>query len=124
MLRGQMRRALTSWVEFAEPERNLFVALFHMRSVQDLAHAAAERGEARVRWLTVAAYDRWLMYQGKPQKYGAQYVADGVQHRLWDVDPSTTDTERAAWNVPPLAEQLRKKEALRRWRANGGSSER
>jgi CRP-like cAMP-binding protein len=38
MLRGQMRRALTSWVEFAEPEWNLFAALFHMRSVQDREH--------------------------------------------------------------------------------------
>jgi hypothetical protein len=112
----------------------------------ELAGAAAEQGEARARWLTAAAYDRWLMYQDKPQKYGTQYVADGVRHRLWDVDPSTTDAERAAWNVPPLAEQLRKAEeatrsdppqpinpddapwwlmqALRRWGVNEGSSER
>src|SRR5262245_32031186 len=38
MLRKQMRRALTSWVEFAEPEWDLFAALFHMRSVQDREH--------------------------------------------------------------------------------------
>jgi hypothetical protein len=36
----------------------------------ELAREAAERGEERARWLTAAAYDRWLMYQGKPQKYG------------------------------------------------------
>jgi hypothetical protein len=29
---------------------------------------------------------------------------------LWDVDPETTDEDRAAWDVPPLAEQLRKAE--------------
>lgn len=49
-----------------------------------------------------AAYDRWLMYQGKPQKYGLQYVPDGTRLRIWDVDPETTDEERAQWDVPPL----------------------
>lgn len=53
---------------------------------------------------TAAAYDRWLMYQGKPQKYGLQYVPDGTRLRIWDVDPETTDEERAEWNVPPLQE--------------------
>jgi hypothetical protein len=76
----------------------------------ELAREAAERCEERARWLTAAAYDGWLLYQGRPQKYGTQYVHDGVRHRLWDVDPTTTDAERAAWNVPPLAEQLRKAE--------------
>jgi hypothetical protein len=48
------------------------------------------------------------MYQGKPQKYGTNYVYDG-----W-VDPETADEERAAWDVPPLAEQLRKAEEANR----------
>jgi hypothetical protein len=109
------------------------------------ASIAARNGiPQRARWLTAAAYDRWLMYQGKPQKYGTQYVHDGVRHRLWDVDPTTTDAERAAWKVPPLAEQLRKaeeathnhppvpinfddapwwlKQALLRWRHSEGAS--
>lgn len=80
----------------------------------ELAHAAAERGDERARWLTAAAYDRWLMYQGKPQKYGTQYTSDGIQHRLWDVDPATTDADRAVWNVPPLEEQLQKAEEATR----------
>jgi hypothetical protein len=75
-----------------------------------LASQAAELGEVRARWLTAAAYDRWLMYQGRAQKYGTQYVSDGKRQRLWDVEPTTTDEERAAWNVPPLAEQIRKAE--------------
>lgn len=113
--------------------------------VYELAREATERGDERARWLTAAAYDRWLMYQSKPQKYGTQYVHDGVRHRLWDVDPDTTDAKRAAWNVPPLAEQLRKaeeathnhppepinlddapwwlKEALLRWKSSEGASE-
>jgi hypothetical protein len=75
-----------------------------------LALQALDRGALSARWLAAAAYDRWCMYQGKPQKYGTNYVTDGVRHRLWDTDPATTDAERAAWDVPPLAEQLRKAE--------------
>lgn len=74
----------------------------------ELALEATRRGHRPARWLAAAAYDRWLMYQGKPQKYGTQYVSDGQRQRLWDVEPATTDTERAAWDVPPLAEQRRK----------------
>jgi hypothetical protein len=79
-----------------------------------LALKAAELGEQRALWLTAAAYDRYLMYQGKPQKYGTQYISDGKRQRLWDVDPQTSDEERAAWNVPPLVEQLRKAEEVTR----------
>ncbi|MBO0777659.1 MAG: hypothetical protein J2P37_02420 [Ktedonobacteraceae bacterium] len=27
-------------------------------------------------WFVAASYDRWLMHQGKPQKYGTQYRVD------------------------------------------------
>src|SRR4029450_8681176 len=47
----------------------------------ELAREVTERGDERARWMTAAAYDRWLMYQAKPQKYGTQYVHDGVRHR-------------------------------------------
>ena len=73
-----------------------------------LALKAAELGYQPARWLTAAAFDRWLMSQGRPQKYGTQYVSDGERQRLWDVDPATTDEDRARWDVPPLEEQLRK----------------
>jgi hypothetical protein len=75
-----------------------------------LALRSSELGHRPARWLAAASYDRWLMYQGKPQKYGTNYIYDGRQDRLWDVDPSTTDAERAEWDVPPLTEQLRKAE--------------
>jgi hypothetical protein len=55
-----------------------------------------------------AAFDKWLMYQGKPQKFGSQFVPDGVGLRLWDVDPDTTDKEREDWELPSL-EEFRKK---------------
>jgi hypothetical protein len=85
-----------------------------------------------------------LVYEGKPQKYGTNYLTDGVQHRLRNVDPATTDIERAEWDVPPRVEQLRKaeeatridppgpvnlddapwwlKESLMRWRMLGAGS--
>ena len=61
-------------------------------------------------WLAAVALDRWLMYQGKPQKYGTQFVPGGKRWRLWDIDPSTTDAERAANHVPSLQEQLQQAE--------------
>jgi hypothetical protein len=106
------------------------------------AKQAVELGHRPARWLAAAAHDRWRMYQGKPQKYGTQFAVDGERHRLWDVDPKTTDAERAEWDVPPLAEQLRRAEeatranppdpigedapkwlqdALKRWKSEGAA---
>src|SRR5262249_43524242 len=79
-----------------------------------LAVKAAEMGHRPARWMAAAACDRWLIEQGKPQKYGTQYVGDGKQLRLIDVDPATTDDERAEWDVPTLAEQIRKAEEVTR----------
>jgi hypothetical protein len=57
---------------------------------------AADRGYAPARWRAAASYDRWCMYEGRRQKYGTQFVPDGVRYQLWDVEPATTDAERAA----------------------------
>jgi len=84
------------------------------RLAHDLAREAAGRGHAPARWLAAAAYDRWCMYRGRPQKYGTQFVPDGAGYRLWDLEPATTDVERAAWDVPPLDQQLRRAEAMMR----------
>ncbi len=69
-----------------------------------LAQQAAHLGHPGARWLAAAAYDRAMMYSGRPQKYGTNIVPDGVGWRLWDVDPATTDAERRAHDVPPLAD--------------------
>lgn len=66
----------------------------------ELALRAADQGYTPARWLAAAAYDRWLEGQGKPQKYGTQSLGD----KLWQIDPATSDAERAAWDVKPLAE--------------------
>jgi hypothetical protein len=91
--------------------------LEHFWRAYELAKRGAELGHPTCRWLAAAAYDRWLMRQRKPQKYGTQYTArDDEPYRLWDVDPTTTDEERAAWNVPPLAEAIRQAGELTRRR--------
>lgn len=68
---------------------------------------AIEQNYQGAKRFAAAAFDKWLMYQGKPQKFGLQYVPDGVRLRLWDVDPETTDTERAEWDVPTLQELVK-----------------
>jgi len=78
------------------------------KNAHQFALRSSELGYRPARWLAAASYDRWQLYQVKPQKYGTNYVFDGQKDRLWDVDPDTTDGERAEWDVPPLAEQLRK----------------
>jgi hypothetical protein len=47
---------------------------------------------------------------GQAPKIGAQFVTDGKRWRLWDVDPTTTNAERAANHVPSLQEQLKQAE--------------
>jgi hypothetical protein len=86
----------------------------HYRRAHELARRAADLGDRRATWLAAAAYDRWLMVAGLPQKYGTQYRADGDRWVLWEVDPTTTDQERAAWDVPPLAEARRQAEDMSR----------
>ena len=80
------------------------------KNAHQFALRSSELGYRPARWLAAASYDRWQLYQVKPQKYGTNYIFDGQKDRLWDVDPNTTDEERAEWDVPPLAEQLRKAE--------------
>jgi hypothetical protein len=41
----------------------------------ELAKRGSELGHPNCHWLAAAAYDRWLANQGKPQKYGTQYIS-------------------------------------------------
>jgi hypothetical protein len=82
------------------------------RQAHELARQAARGGRRDARWLAAAALDRSLMYAGRPQHYGTNMVPDGVGYRLWDVDDKTTDDERAAWDVPPLAEMRQRAKDL------------
>lgn len=90
----------------------------HGESLEDIWHAhtlalkAVDLGFDPAKWLAAASLDRWLMYQSRPQKYGTQFVPDGKQYRLWEVDPMTTEMDRATWNVPSLEEQARRAEQM------------
>lgn len=76
----------------------------------ELAKLAAAKGKREGRWLAASTLDRSLMHRGLPQRFGTNFVPDGRRYRLWDFDPTTTDAERAEWDVPPLAELARRAE--------------
>jgi hypothetical protein len=71
---------------------------------------AAMTAEPRARLLAATAFDRLRLLAGRPQKYGTQVVRRDGRAELWTVDPLTTDSERAKWDVPPLAELRRRAE--------------
>jgi hypothetical protein len=73
------------------------------RRARQLALRAVELGHRPARWLAAAALDRLLVHEGQRQKYGTQYRTSGGEQMLIEVEPSTTDDERAEWDVPPLA---------------------
>ncbi len=117
------REAVTALLEDGWPEAadDLYAAawiLNHGDEAEEaalasrLAARAAELGHPKARWLAAAALDRSLMYAGKPQKYGTNIVPDGLGWRLWDVEPATTDAERIANDVPPLAEMQARAAAI------------
>lgn len=84
----------------------------HFLLAHTLAYQGAKRGYAACFCLMATAYDRVLISQGRPQKYGTQYVIRHGRRVLYDVDPATTDAERAEWHVPPLAQCLQKAEEM------------
>jgi hypothetical protein len=72
---------------------------------EKLAQQAAAGGEKLAPRVAAEATDKQLVLQHQPQRYGTQYewvVALGGW-RLYPVDPRTTDADRAAVGVPPLA---------------------
>jgi hypothetical protein len=52
------------------------------------------------------------MTGGLPQKYGTQYRFANGRWILYEVDPAISDEERARWDVPPLAEALRRADEM------------
>lgn len=75
------------------------------KQARELAREARERGKTKARRLQALAEDRYRTHRGEKQKYGSQIECTpegGWQ--LKPVDPETTDAERAAMGVEPLAE--------------------
>lgn len=81
--------------------------LAEVEAAQALALAAMGKDKS-ARRLAATAYDRLRRLRGEPQKFGTQLVVRGDVLELWPIDPATTDSERAKWDVPPLAEIQRR----------------
>jgi len=71
-----------------------------IEAAQTLALAAMAT-ERRARLLAATCYDRLRMLRGEPQKFGTQWIECNGRREQWPVDPATTDSERAKWDVPP-----------------------
>jgi hypothetical protein len=75
----------------------------------ELADKAVKLGDETAKWLFAATFDRWLLSEDKPQRYGTQFKQNGK--RKWElaqpIDLSITDEERAKYKVPPLSDALK-----------------
>lgn len=78
------------------------------KKAHELASKAVEMGDETARWLFAATEDRWLLSEGKPQKYGTQFKQNEQSQLelVQPIDPAVTDKERARCNVPPLKDAL------------------
>jgi hypothetical protein len=95
------------------------MVLQHAHQADDylLAHefcvAALAKGEREARWLAAATEDRFLMNIGRPQRFGTQYRSSGAAPmRLYDVSPGVTDSLRAEYGVPTLAEAKQRESTM------------
>ena len=80
----------------------------------ELCVVALGEGEERGRWLAAASEDRFLMNIGRPQRFGTQFRRDPPSGPwyLYEVDPNVSDAQRAAMDVPPLAEARKRVETM------------
>lgn len=115
-------RGLAADGALEKPQDYLFAAAILVTgdSIEDLLQAhelalhAAELGDDRGLSVAAEAVDKVALKHGIPQRYGTQYVFEPVLKRwsLYEVDPRTTDAEREAMGVPPLAELLARVDQL------------
>ncbi len=88
----------------------------HYKKAHDLARRAAELdpGHGSAKWLSAAAWDRYLWNTDKPQIYGTQFRREPGEP--WTIEPfdreAVTDEERKELNVPVVAETLKRLEAM------------
>lgn len=82
----------------------------HFALARRLARKAVDLKYKKARWLYAASTDRWLVRQGKKQKYGTQFYSKklGGALRLYSINPHITDKERLAYGVPILADIKKK----------------
>lgn len=78
----------------------------HYRFANHLAQIALDAGYDDARWIYAATLDRYRVSLGELQKFGTQYIWIDGEFVLYPVDPTTTDEERAAYDVPSLSEAM------------------
>jgi len=102
----------------AEDYFHAAVILVETDTEEDLVHAlglglhAAKLGLDTGFRVAAEATDKICVKKGNPQRYGTQFVYEPVLRawRLYPYDPMTSDAERKAMGVEPLA-KLREREA-------------
>ncbi len=84
----------------------------HGETVEDYKKAyhyakkAVDMGSNVTKWLYAAAWDRYLVAQDKPQKYGTQFKKVKGKWEQLPVDNTITDEEREDCGVAPLDKAL------------------
>jgi|GEM_PF-1888128 len=69
----------------------------------NLARQAVAKGYENARLLAAVCLDRYLVFCGRPQRYGTQYFIDSLGHRQQvPIDQAISDSERAAWGGEDL----------------------
>ena len=84
-----------------------------LEKAKTLAQKSIDKNFKPVKWLYAAITDRILVSEGKPQKFGTQYYLEANRKILFDYDVTTTDEDRAEYNVPPLEEILSRQGKIR-----------
>ncbi|MCB2202046.1 hypothetical protein KQH51_04370 [bacterium] len=68
-----------------------------------LAVTAVGKGLGSAKVQAATMIDRYQALSGRPQLYGTQYFVDSVGvARLYPVDSTVSDSQRAEWNIQPL----------------------
>ena len=112
-LLGQGRLSTAQDMEKAATIFNHGRCLDHFALASVLAAEAVARGGTQARRTYAVTLDRYLVAAGRPQKFGTQMRGVPGQPGACEVapvDPATTDEERRAYGVEPLAD-LRAKAA-------------
>ncbi len=75
------------------------------RKAHVLAKKAVDKGYGPAKWLCAASLDRYLLSQGKSQKYGTQYKRNKKgKYELFPPDLTVMDAQRKKLNVPTISE--------------------
>ena len=78
-----------------------------IKTAVSLAKKSMDMGYEKAKWLYAAATDRYLVRQGKKQRYGTQFklMKDGALVPL-PINKRVSDKERELYNVPPVKTKL------------------